>query len=461
MAIQVINQIQARSITSHSPYVITELMGLSTDTKPMTYERGSTLEETDSGNIYKFDGTVWYLDEVSDSKNMATLDNAGRQNFNGIFGDKFMSMRSPKITANFNYPPDTRSNITTTTNGGTVGIVGNLLTIQTSTNINGNAIIQSRESLRYTAGRDAEMFFTTIFTQGVPNSYQRAGLFDAEDGFFVGFEGNQFGVTIRKNGSDIFIPQSSFNKDKIDGSGISKFLFVPTFMNLFRLVYGYLGIAPVFFEIYMGNELGWVVFHVHDVVNKQIGTHIQKPYLPVRAEVKNNGNNTNIILRSGSVYAGVIDGNPNAVDSSSREFTQRATRVVNNTTSPLIVFNNKSTYGGTSNKIADLLLKVGFSTSSASDLVSVILYKLPSVPIGGTWTDVDASNSNMRINTTATVSLTGAQILDAWELTEADSKDIDTEKRNYLLYPDEYAVFMVTTTNNTTINAVIRWAELF
>jgi hypothetical protein len=388
-------------------------------------------------------------------------DNAGRSSFNGIFGDKYMSMRNPKITANFNYPPDTRSNTMTASNGGSVGLVGNLLAIQSSTAINGTATIQSKDSLRYVAGRDAEMMVTTIFTQGVVNSYQRVGLFDTADGFYVGFEGNVFGVTIRNNGVNIFIPQSNFNRDKIDGSGVSGFNFNPIFMNLHRISYGYLGVAPIYFEIFMGASKGWQVYHIHDVANTQTGTHIQKPYLPIRAEVANTGNNTNIVLKSGSVYAGVIDGNHNAIDSSSREFTQRISKTVNNTTAPLMVFNNQTLYGGITNKIADLLLKVGFSTNSGTTLVSIALYKLAVVPTGGVWSDVDTANSNMRVNSTATINLTGAQILDAWELTETDSKDIEVDKRNYLLYPNEYAVFVATTTNNTVINSVFRWAEQF
>lgn len=66
MAIQVINQIQPRSIDKSSPFSLTEYMALSTDTKPVDCSRGSKLEETDTGNIYKFDGTVWYLDGESD-----------------------------------------------------------------------------------------------------------------------------------------------------------------------------------------------------------------------------------------------------------------------------------------------------------------------------------------------------------------------------------------------------------
>lgn len=103
MAVQVINQIQARSITSHSPYVITELMGLSTDTKPLTYERGSTFEETDTGVIWQFDGTNWFIDEVKSirtAQNTALYDSSGKEYFNSIFGDRVIGKRKAKFSAN-------------------------------------------------------------------------------------------------------------------------------------------------------------------------------------------------------------------------------------------------------------------------------------------------------------------------------------------------------------------------
>lgn len=62
MAIQVINQILTRPLNKPTPYALTTYMGLSTDIKPIDCEEGSTFEEEDTGNIYKFNGINWYLD---------------------------------------------------------------------------------------------------------------------------------------------------------------------------------------------------------------------------------------------------------------------------------------------------------------------------------------------------------------------------------------------------------------
>lgn len=51
----------------------------------------------------------------------------------------------------------------------------------------------------------------------------------------------------------------------------------------------------------MGTE---ILIHTIDYPNKYTETHITPPYLKLRAEVENFGNDTDVILRSGSVECG-------------------------------------------------------------------------------------------------------------------------------------------------------------
>jgi hypothetical protein len=286
-------------------------------------------------------------------------------------------------------------------------------------------------------------------------------LFDAEDGFFIGFNGVNFGAFVRKGTVDTFIPQTSFSRDKLDGNGTSGFTYIPANMNIFRIVYGYLGIAPCYYQIFGGANIGWITFHVHDVSGKQVGTHISKPYLPIRTEVVNSGNNTNMVMTVGSVYAGVIDGAGSA-DASSREFSYKLTSagVTTGTNKVITIFHNKATFGGTTNKIDDLLLKVGLACDGNKN-VSISLYRLAVTPSGTSFSDIDATNSNMEISTAGTINLTGASLLDSWPLGKVGQLNIDTSKLNYLLLPNDYAVFTFTSAGTADIEFVNRWSELF
>ena len=401
--------------------------------------------------------------KVNSDGALSISDISGNQAFNGIFGERFVSHRLPKISANFCYPPDARSSTQTTLNGGSVSLVDSQLTLQTGVDVAGFASIQTNDYLRYSAGRDAEAMFTRIFTLGEMDSFDYGGLFDLNDGFFLGMDNEDFIIGVRRLASDILVKQSDFNRDKLDGNGPSRFVLDITKMNIFRINYGYLGIAPCYYQIFGGSEKGWITFHVHDVVNKQAMTHISNPYLPLRIEVANSGNNTNIIAKVGSVYAGTIDG-AGSVDSSSREFSrsQSFAGVTAGTNKPLIFFHNQPTFGGVANKIDDLLIKIGFAVEGTKT-VRISLYKINEEPVGGVWTDADTANSNMRINIGGAFTLTDANsmLLDAWALGKSDSLFEQVKQLNYLLRPNEYVVFTYTSTGTSDVEFVNRWSELF
>lgn len=463
MAIKAINQIQPRSIDVSCPFTATTMLGLSTDIKPMDVGAGSTLEETDTGVIWQFDGTGWFIDEVKSTRttqNTSLYDSSGKEYFNSVFGDRITAKRKGKFSANFNYPTDTRAVINTTSNGGTVGLSGNVLSLSTGIANNGVARWQTIENLRYSAARESELFATLKFTTGVVNSSQRCGLFDDQDGMWIGYVGAQFGVGIRKGGVDTFISQSSFNKDKVDGTGRSGFNLDKTKLGLYRLNFGYLGIAPICFQVYGGIDKGWITFHVYDLTNISNGTHINKPYLPIRFEVINSGNTSNLTLQSGSVYCGTINGDSEAVDASSREFSYKlSASKTAGANSLLTVFHNKATYGGTANKIEDLLLKAGIAVEGTKP-VRIDLYRLLAIPTGGTWSNIDLSNSNMEVNEASTISLTGAVLLDSWALAKSDAINADVTHLNQLLPPDGYAVFVASSTGAYDIEFTSRWSEL-
>lgn len=390
-----------------------------------------------------------------------SVDSSGKEAFNGIFGDRFVAQRLPAISSNFNYPVDTRKITTTVINSATAGLSGNLLSLVSGINAAGSCSIQTKESLRYQAGRDGEIMFTALYDTGVANNTRKIGLYDPNDGFWIGYVGIDFGVGIRKNTADIFIKKSDWNYDKLDGNGNSKFTIDTTKMNIYRITYGYLGVAPVIYQVYGGIEKGWITFHVYDVANKQTGTHIASPYLPIRVENTNTGNTTSVKIQSGSIYCGTIDG-AGTGDSSSREFSRKISMagVTAGADKVIIIFHNKTTLGGVTNKVQDLLTRIGIGVDGTKT-VNITLYKLSAVPTGTIFTDVDTANSNMETSTAGVISLVGSEILASWSLGKTDSTNIDVSKDNLILNPNEYAVFTFTSTGTSDIEFSNRWSELF
>lgn len=154
--------------------------------------------------------------------------------------------------------------------------------------------------------------FTVAFTTPTSaNSYQRIGLYDSSNGFFIGFNGLNFGITLRSTGVDTFVNRTAFNGDLLTGLASSKFTRdgVPeainlNFTNLFRIRFAWLGSAPILFEVYSPDGI-WVVFHTLKFPNSQLNPSIANPDLPMTIDVaKASGDATDLIISTGCWAAG-------------------------------------------------------------------------------------------------------------------------------------------------------------
>lgn len=391
------------------------------------------------------------------------MDNARRQSFNGLFGSKLVAHRSPYISASFFYNVDTRAIIDKSTNLGGHGIDNNMLYVNTGASANSSGYICTKEVIRYRAGRDAEAMFTPSFAEPKLGLYQRSGPFTDNDGFYIGYNELDFSVSMRKDGIEIVsIAQENFNLDPLDGNGYSGFVLQNPNVNIFRINYGYLGVAPIVFEIYGGYNKGWIPFHVIDISNKQNTTHISNPYLPVAAEIENTTNDTDERMKFGSVYAGTFNGtNENLPDSTSREFTANFKEVgITNANFPIVTVNNKDIYSGKKNYIKSILLYLSVSLEGAQP-GTLVIKKLKNIPTGGNWTDVDIDNSILQYSSDTTVDDTNAEILLSVELSKVDKFFSFVNDLNLNLYPNEYVTFFMENASNADINLSFRESERF
>lgn len=64
-----------------------------------------------------------------------------------------------------------------------------------------SAEVRSRRLIKYVPGVGVAARFTAVFTTGVANSTQWAGIFNESDGFAFGYSGTTFGILHRRNGS--------------------------------------------------------------------------------------------------------------------------------------------------------------------------------------------------------------------------------------------------------------------
>jgi hypothetical protein len=180
-----------------------------------------------------------------------------------------------------------------------------------ATNTTGGIKCVTVRSIDYRPLAEIYVAFSAIFSPGVASSYQRIGLYNNADGFYLGYEGSVFGVTIRKNSSNTFIPQASFNADLLDGGSESVFTragvpeaLTTTNENLYRIRFGWLGASPIEFEL-LSPDGDWVAFHRILHPNLSPSTSINTPNLPITLDVqKTSAGATNLAVSTACWAAG-------------------------------------------------------------------------------------------------------------------------------------------------------------
>jgi hypothetical protein len=78
--------------------------------------------------------------------------------------------------------------------GGFAGTEDGMFAARSSTTIYSYGVLRSNRFLRYRPGQSATGRFTAMFTQGKAGTEQRAGLFNQESAFMVGYNGTNFGI---------------------------------------------------------------------------------------------------------------------------------------------------------------------------------------------------------------------------------------------------------------------------
>lgn len=388
-------------------------------------------------------------------------DIAGRQSLNTVFGDKIVGIRKPSIASQFVYPVPSEEIKETKTGSAGYTVDNAMLKVSTGVTPNSTIFLKSRKALRYTPGYEAYLNYTFLLSTPVVGTYVFSGLGDEVNHFSIGYNTTGiFGIRHRRDGVDSFIAQSEFNKDKLDGSGESGIVLNPSFGNIFRISYGFLGFANITFSV-LDKTNKWVAFHIIEYANKYTQTHITNTYLPIFANMSNGSTSNNIYAHFGSVEAGVVDGG--GVDVTGRSFSAKIDSLVTGTNTTIALFHNKATYATKVNMIPSLLTLVTASAEGTQN-VNIALYKikLTDITIVGTWLNVNLNNSTMEYSLNSTINYAG---IANWEfllpinLAKSDSRVVEVSSFNLLLYPDEYAVFVAN--GNSTVNLAIRWRELF
>jgi hypothetical protein len=233
------------------------------------------------------------------------------------FGAAVVGHRATEVTVDWTQAAAVNAVGVTVSGGGSSAQANGQFQLISGAAVTAAALAQSVQKARYQPGREIYATFTAAFTTPTSaSSNQRAGIYDTNNGFWVGYEGVGFGITKRNLKVNVNTPQAAFNVDTLLGATGSQFTsggapvaLDPTKLNVYRIRYGWLGGATITFQV-MAPDGNWVTFHRILAPNTSSTPSIANPTLPLTFEVnKTAADATSLVLSTSSWDAGIVGSN--------------------------------------------------------------------------------------------------------------------------------------------------------
>lgn len=258
-----------------------------------------------------------------------------------------------------------------------------------------------------------------------------------------------------------YVSQSSWNVDRMDGSytsyNPSGMLLDPTKLNVYEIMYPYLGVGTIKFRV-MSNSGSFVTVHKIEYPNNNTVPTQQNPCFRLGWFAASLGSSTALTIKGASA-GGFLEGvdrslrNPFAIDTT---FTATTTEQV------VLALRVRSEFQGKSNLRELLGTLLSSATETANRVVRVRCYSNPTFNNLFTWQYVDQNNSSVEYATpTSTTLLAGQRILASISVPSGAPGSIDLEKLNLRMAPGSLFVITLQAASNTAVSVLsANWIDL-
>ena len=180
-----------------------------------------------------------------------------------------------------------------TASGGTVVHNSDTVSIDLSvtTTTGSSAIFQSRQYVRYHPGKGQAILITGNFNGIATSVTKRIGYFDENNGIFFQLSGSTLSVVRRTKVSgsvvDNTTAQSSWNLDRLDGTGPSGVTIDTSKQQIFLIDFQWLGSGRIRYGIVAGGKI--IYCHQDNNANVLTTPWSQTGDAPIRASISNAG----------------------------------------------------------------------------------------------------------------------------------------------------------------------------
>lgn len=323
------------------------------------------------------------------------------------FSENITAERTPVIELNSAYGTSALRDVETVTNSGAISAsaTGEIL-LSTGATATSKAVLESAERGRYIPGYGAESGIgIRVPTAPTGNQFARWGLWDTAsltEGFYFGVDATGIYTAYTRGSTESKVYQSSWNIDKLDGTGKSGYTITQSDGVIYRINFTWYGYGQILFGVIavVDDVQRFVPCHSLRVTST---TSVQNPNLTIFAESNNGGDAVDLdVYVGGRNYAIVGKYVPQ------RRVTgqERGSVSTSTTIEPLVTFRRKAAFLDRSVKVQ------GFDADVATAAV-IIEIRLNGSLTGASYTtptNHTAAETALEVDTSATA-ITGGEVI--------------------------------------------------
>lgn len=374
---------------------------------------------------------------------------------NTAFGQVRTTVDEVLLDQTFDFNINARKWNTFVSGSGSVSVENNTARISTGAGVNSTALLQSIFRVKFRLVQSVTVRFSARFTLGIPNTNQYIGIGDSTDGFFIGYNGEQFGILHRNSLlSTTWVPNTEWNGDKATGQYVLPDIDF-TKGNIFQITYT-LGYGSVIFYVLQPRTGKFIKVHTLDFGNKFTITSTAKNTLPFRYEV--SGQNVDIYSPHCTILSDTAVNVVGVINSASNLDIEIPT----GGPFAVLTIRNRTTFEGKENTNLIFPETVYVSMLSGSANVPTVVNVIENAVLANNvFTNLNTANSIVQVqNTNPATTYTGGNLITSIAFGAGGNVTIDLKALKYFISPGNSLTLGISVSTQTSVIVVtIVWRE--
>lgn len=332
------------------------------------------------------------------------------------------------------------------------------LVLMSTTSTNDYVIRQSWNHFNYEPGKSLQAFFTFVAPKQL-DSVKRIGLFQSlsaapyepSDGIFLEINGNNVYFKMVKNEGTPHVmtfPQSAWNVDKFDGTGISGLTIDFSKSQIFTIDYEWLGVGRARLGFVFNGQIHYAHYENH--YNNIEAPYLTSPNQPIRYEIRQTGAGGAGAILKHICSTVIVEGGETGAGQSITVATSAAVAIDSTSYKPIIFLrSNPNAHDATSYiKHLDFInldqYAVHFVLMSLknSDLVNAL-----------NWTNADSSSMQYAIGNSQSINLSAGVNIYGGYISGSGQNKVTTESS--LNIPEKIAQFGIGINGREEVLAIV------